>query len=669
MLRLAIYLLAWGFITTASATDDRIDILVLHSYHQGYKWTDDIQRGIAEEFSRDKGRVFLNIQYMDSKRFNEADYYRQLAALYRYKYQDKPFDVIIASDDNALNFLLAHRDGLFGQTPVVFCGVNYLQSQRLAGHSGFTGVNEQADIDGGIRHALAQHPDTSTLMLITDTTTTGQRILTEFRDIRRRLPSTTTVSIHADTSAEALIKSAAQLPPNSLIYFSFFFRDNHGRFFEYDQILLRLRAATSVPIYGAWDFSLGDGIVGGLLTSGLFQGQTAARMARQIIDGTPADEIPLVLSSPNRFMFDHHQLQAQGINTSRLPADSVIINQPLSIYESHRLTIWVVLTLVFVLVIVIITQRFYIRRQHRIEQALTRHRQQLAQLNNELEQRVQQRTQALADSNEQLQLSLADLQTTQKQLVESEKLGALGSLVVGMAHELNTPIGVSLTAITTLRAATNELNDSYRQGTLSRREIERYQQDMTRGQTLLETNLKRTAELINFFKQVAIDPDGEPLRRFNLANHLRHILKAIGGRLAQRGHQVTIDCPEDLMLESYPGAYYQLLNQLLDNSLRHGFPANSQGQITIRVTPEPPNLLLVYQDNGIGLDNETRRQLFEPFFTTKRSSGCSGLGMHIVYNLVTRLLSGQIQCDDADEGGLRIRLVLPLEPGTPPARE
>ena len=660
MVRLLMYLLALGCLTTASATDNRIDILVLHSYHQGYKWTDDIQRGIAEELASGRKRVFLNIQYMDSKRFNQTDYFLRLAELYRYKYSDKSFDVIIASDDNALNFLLAHRNALFGQTPVVFCGVNYLQPERLADHSGFTGVNEQADIEGGIRQALLLHPATDNLMLITDTTTTGQRILAEYNKVSRQLPATIKVTIQADTSAQQLIDRAASLSPDSLIYYSFFFRDNRGRFFEYDQILKRLREATTVPIYGAWDFSLGDGIVGGLLTSGLYQGKTAAGMARQVIEGTRVDDIPLVLNSPNRFMFDYQQLQQRNIPHSQLPENSVIINQPLSVYESHRLTIWVVLTLVLVLLMVIITQRFYIRRQHRIEQALTRHRQQLAQLNNELEQRVQQRTQDLADSNNQLQQSLSDLQTTQKQLVESEKLGALGSLVVGMAHELNTPIGVSLTAITTLRAATDELDDSYQQGKLSRRAIERYQQDTIRGQTLLETNLKRTAELINFFKQVAIDPDGEPLRRFNLAGHLRHILKATGSRLARHGHQVTIDCPDDLDIDSYPGAYYQLFNQLLDNSLRHGFPDGAPGQIHIGVTLAPPHLHLIYQDDGIGLNDEIRQQIFDPFYTTKRSSGSSGLGMHIVYNLVTRLLAGQIRCDNGDMGGFQVQLTLPL---------
>ncbi|WP_421862611.1 ATP-binding protein [Motiliproteus sp.] len=278
--------------------------------------------------------------------------------------------------------------------------------------------------------------------------------------------------------------------------------------------------------------------------------------------------------------------------------------------------------------------------------------QELARLNTELEQRVVDRTQQLEQRNQELQQLLSKLQTTQQQLVESKKLAALGGLVAGVAHEINTPIGIGYTAASYL----SDQARLYKQ--------QRPEEPMT--DTLMETsrlicqNLERATQLISAFKQVSVDQSSEQRRRFDLIEYLDEILTSLQPRLKQCRPEIRINGPQQLMLDSFPGGYYQIFTNLILNSLLHGFDNRSGGVIEIELHVDGDLLQIDYRDNGVGIAEDWHQKLFEPFMTTKRSQGCSGLGMHIVFNLVHQLLNGQIRSLVSDQGA-HFQIELPLQ--------
>jgi len=270
---------------------------------------------------------------------------------------------------------------------------------------------------------------------------------------------------------------------------------------------------------------------------------------------------------------------------------------------------------------------------------------QLAQLNTELEIRVTQRTEQLQQANSELQQSLAQLQRTQSQLVEAKKMAALGSLVAGFAHEISTPIGIGYTAASYLEQQSAQFS-----GELADIALESSQ--------MISKNLERAATLITAFKQVSVDQASEQRRHFNMADYLQEILISMQPRLRNSSTQINIDCPPDLSLNSYPGSFYQIFNNLILNSLIHGtLNPNHKIVIQIKVRTRAQQLTIDYTDDGIGLSPSWAEKVFEPFATSKRSQGCSGLGMHICYNIINQLLDGTINCL-ASESGAHFRICL-----------
>ncbi len=285
----------------------------------------------------------------------------------------------------------------------------------------------------------------------------------------------------------------------------------------------------------------------------------------------------------------------------------------------------------------------------------------LQQLNRELEARVEQRTQELKNSNDSLQDTLMRLSSTQLQLVESEKMAALGSLVAGIAHEINTPIGVGVTAVSHLHELLMRLERHKESNSITRLFFENFCHEAKESIEILEHNLNRSAELIGNFKQVAVDQLSGDQREFDLGLYLEDIVKTLKPNLRRQGHKVQVNCPKQLKVYSYPGAFYQILSNLIMNSLIHGFTGKQHGQIFIQVELSGNQLNLSYSDDGSGMSEREVARVFEPFFTTKRGKGGSGLGGHIIYNLVVQQLKGSILCHSEPDNGCCFEIKVPVE--------
>lgn len=294
-----------------------------------------------------------------------------------------------------------------------------------------------------------------------------------------------------------------------------------------------------------------------------------------------------------------------------------------------------------------------ISHQRRIEDDFRR-------LNTELEARVQARTASLQAAKSQLERALAERQAMQDELIRADKMAALGSLVAGVSHELNTPIGNGVTLASTLEDNTRRLLAELQGGSPRRSVMTQLLEADLKGAELLVRTLARAAELIQSFKQVAVDQSSDHRRSFELGDTLRDILSTLEPIYHRQAVNVQLALSPGLRMDSYPGALAQILTNLVNNAVLHGFEGRSGGLITVSIQPQDDaQVLLSFADNGVGIAPEHQARIFDPFFTTKLGRGGSGLGMHIVYNLVTHLLGGRIELDSTPGQGTCYRLWLP----------
>lgn len=289
-----------------------------------------------------------------------------------------------------------------------------------------------------------------------------------------------------------------------------------------------------------------------------------------------------------------------------------------------------------------------------------RAQEEIQSLNAELEARVARRTADLERANQDLSLTLANLERAKDQLVQSEKLAALGTLVAGVAHELNTPIGNGLTVASSLQFRVDELSTLVDKG-LKRSDLTGFLDDTRQATELLARNLARAGALVTSFKQIAVDQTSSQRRLFALSGLVSEILLTLHSTLRAGGCRVQVEVDESLQMDSYPGPLGQVLGHLINNAIVHGFHEHPGGSITLSAHACDSNrLLLRVQDDGSGIRKNDLLHIFEPFFTTRMGQGGSGLGLHIVHNLVTGLLGGQIEVRSEPGRGTCFDITLPL---------
>ena len=266
----------------------------------------------------------------------------------------------------------------------------------------------------------------------------------------------------------------------------------------------------------------------------------------------------------------------------------------------------------------------------------------------------------LEDYSKALETANTSLKENRDKLIAAEKMAALGSLVAGVAHELNTPIGNGLLAVTTLMDRTRGITDHFPVG-LTRSKLTGYLDDAKLSIEILERNLHRAADLINSFKQIAIDQGSTQTRKFSLATLVSEVILALSPTLKRTPVQVHQSIPARIEMESYPGPLEQVLINLINNALIHGLAGQASGQITLSAAvPKPGWVDITVQDNGIGIPDDQIGRIFDPFFTTKLEEGGTGLGLSISHNIVTGLLGGHIDVSSTLGSGTHFCLTLPL---------
>lgn len=281
-------------------------------------------------------------------------------------------------------------------------------------------------------------------------------------------------------------------------------------------------------------------------------------------------------------------------------------------------------------------------------------------LNASLEERVHERTSELLEANITLARTLEDLRSTQRTLVQSEKLASLGSLVAGVAHELNTPIGNGLAAASTMEDETRRFISRLDQG-IKRSELEHFLSVAEEGSRLVRTSLQRAAELVGSFKQVAVDQIGAQRRPFQLAELVQETALTLSPGLKRTRVHFTQQVPADIYLDSFPGALIQVISNLFTNSLAHAFEDGAPGEMRlVAARAGVEHVRIEFSDNGTGIPPAHLGRIYDPFFTTKLGKGGSGLGLHIVHNIVTSILGGEIQVQSEEGKGTTFIITIPL---------
>lgn len=396
---------------------------------------------------------------------------------------------------------------------------------------------------------------------------------------------------------------------------------------------------------------------------GIFQTTADGRFQ----DANPACAALLGYASPAQMIEEVTNLAAQHyVNPAdrkaifeKLTADEVIDGWVVEFYKRDKSRIWVTLYVRPVFangafqhcegMMLDTTDRVIAERELRAHQ-------------DHLQEIVDARTKSLTETNQALEHSIQTVKKAQLQLLHSEKMASLGGLVAGVAHEINTPVGNAVTAVSHLLHSIQELESAFRDGRLKKSSLEAFVESCTEAGGMIELNLHRAAELVQSFKRVAVDQTADDKRAFNLPEVIQDALTSLHPKLKRRHITIDVSCPEEVPLQSYPGAFQQILTNLIVNALTHAFDEKQEGSIQIEAHLEEDGFIrLTFADNGRGMEEEVRRKIFDPFFTTARGAGGSGLGMYLVYNLVTQNLHGSIAVESQPGSGTRFSIRIPQE--------
>ncbi len=638
-------------------------ILLLHSYHQGYKWTDDITRGVLSILGE---QADIRIEYMDTKRYmgtggiSPETYLDLLDKILKAKHDESAYSLIITADNYAFDFFNLYGRKTFPDIPVVFCGVNYLDPSLPAQDPNMTGVNENPDIAGSFSMIRKIFPDRKNLVCITDISSTGQIMYRELKAgsniFRDRFDS---ITILQDIAIQDLEKTLDALDDSSVVFFTYFFHDSIGNFLEYDESTRRIsEAADEVPVVGTWDFSLGEGIIGGHLVSGFEQGRMAAEQAVKALKAGDAGKVKIIWETPHTDVFDYNKLLEFNISQKRLPAGYTLINQPDTIFYTYKTELLGILVFIIILILMIALLQQTNLKLHSTQKILREER-------DMLDRRVEERTMELAEINDSLKTTLGRLHRTQNQLINQERQAAIGSLLSGMAHEINTPLGIAITSSTHVAHKMQNVEQDLADDSLTQEELEECLQNFDEGMALTIDNLKRAASLVDNFKTISGSGDQLILSEFNLYDYIEELIGTYRKNFSE--DRITIRLSGDhLSVSSSKAIFYGILTNILMNSREHAFPREMVEDkiITITLSSDPDNDrigLIEYRDNGVGISTEMLEVLFEPFTTTDRYSGKIGLGLHKVYKLVTEKLGGTIECTDCQNGGAEFLISFPKQ--------
>lgn len=590
------------------------NVLLLNSYHPGYNWNVSLLEGLHEVLDRSDMPLHIRYEYMDAKHDVTDAFVDELRDLYRRKYRKIRFDVIIASDNDAFNFLRRYRDELFPGAAVVFCGVNGFQPSWLADFPKVTGTGEHFDLQGTIELALRLHRSARHLVLVGGVDTTSRINAQLVRDLMPRFPQVTLLDYSGLNIAD-LAERLRTVPRDAvLIYLSYCLTPDGTRMAIRESLSL-VRDLSGLPMYSAWAYQLSDGMVGGKMLRAEDQGRTAAQLAMRILHGEDADAIPVLDRSATYPMFDAERLRHFGIARSSLPQGAIVLNEEPSLWGQYRGLVIGATAFMLYQSLMIVWLLFNVRQRKKAEEALKR--------------------------DQALRLQL------EEQLFHAQKLEAIDTFAGGIAHDFNN-------ILESISGCCELVLDDLPPDDPLRTDVLHALRAAQRGKAL-------NRRILDFSRRVPTSM--KPLHLAELVQECLDMLRPLlpaGVRV-----ETFIDGPAPILgdadqliqailnlcinaaqaMRDLPPEQPRVLRFCLDQvSPAPGFP---EGAVRLRVS-----------DTGHGIAPEHLARIFDPFFTTRAKGSGTGLGLAVTQGIVQRH-KGSIVAENTPEGGASFTLLLP----------
>ncbi|MGD8780316.1 MAG: HAMP domain-containing sensor histidine kinase [Ignavibacteria bacterium] len=552
-------------------------ILILHSYHQTFDWTEGINKGITSVLDKCPQKLDLSIEYLDAKRYQVKILFELSAELFKEKYQNEEFDIIIAADNIALRFLNNYKNDLFPDVPVIFCGINNYHDSLTSNLTNVTGIIENIEIEESLNLALNLFKNTTDVVMITDTTETSKRILDKFFN-EHNFNDNLKYHVLSNKSNSDIILKFKELHKRTVAFQVGYFINEKGEFDSYSKRMNSLSKSLDVPIFGIWDFYLDQGIIGGKLASAFKQGEAAAQVLLEVLNGVDIKKIPVKDNIEDFWGFDYKILKKFHIGESQLPEKSLIINRPDSFIKIDKNIIWTIGISLILLVVTIIALVLYIFAKRKVEVALR-----------------------VAKENAE----------------EADKLKS--EFLAQISHEIRTPVNVMLSFTTILKEEfANHTSDDVKEiFKFIRRGAER----LTRTIDLLINLSELNAGSIKLNKKIT-DLNEEIIKP------IYDEYKVLAGK---SNLEMVTDLDEGLdKIEIDPYMIKQVLINLVDNAIKY----SEKGTIKlISSKDEFQNKFFSVEDQGIGMSQDYLDNIFKCFTQeeqgyTRKYEG-TGLGLSL----------------------------------------
>lgn len=614
---LSLLLLFFYQFTVFSA--DKKNILILNSYHKGLQWTDDIVKGIEKGLSENPFQEEIFTEYLDSKRFFDKNYFKEQYQLLKQKYSAKKIDLILLSDDFALEFMLQYRDSIFGEIPSVFCGINNPHTYP----KDYSGIIENIDYEDNISMIKELHPDYSKLYVIIDETKTGSIIYDRAYRTFLMCDQDCNFEFLRSYTFENLYKKISSLDENAVILLTAFTKDRNDEYCSYDDIVRNVTKYAKVPVYGIWDFYLNKGIVGGKMNAGFDQGYSAAEIANKVLSGIDINTIDIQISSP-KYCYDYTKLKQFGIKKSKLPDDSIVINTTFSFIQLHKkeaIFFGIILILLVIIILALWGNIIYRKQQFNKERKYLK----------------------------EIELANQELLIAKEKAEESNRLKS--TFLANVSHEFRTPMN-GIIGFSKLLIDNNSWDEE---------SAKKYIHIIHNSGYILLDLLNDVIDL----SKIEANKLRLNFSDFKLNQLIDELYSLFISERDTLEKQIDIEVDkefeeEDFRIYSDQNRIRQVLYNLLSNALKF----TNNGKIKFGYYIEIPNVIFYVSDTGIGLSDHEKDIIFEQFrqvddYSTRRFGG-SGIGLSISKGIVENL-KGKLWVDSEKGKGSTFYFTVPYQ--------